>query len=132
MQNTANDDRQLNILLAEDSADNVLIIRLYLKNHPYVIEVAENGEQAVELFTRNVYDLVLMDIQMPGMDGYEATQRIRDFEREKNLPRTPIIAVTAHASEEIRRRVLDCGGDAYITKPVPKARLLEAIHNALA
>ncbi|WP_051142028.1 response regulator [Paucidesulfovibrio longus] len=127
-----NDGRQLRILLAEDSGDNVLIIRLYLKNYPYVIDVAENGEEAVRFFGENEYDLVLMDIQMPGMDGYEATERIRAMEAERGLGRTPIIAVTAHASEEIRRRVLDCGGDAYITKPVPKARLLEAIQSVVS
>ncbi|MGE4292160.1 MAG: response regulator [Desulfovibrio sp.] len=132
MQPTITDERTLRILLAEDSGDNVLIIRLYLKNYPYTIDVAEHGEEAVRLFGENRYDLVLMDIQMPGVDGYEATERIREIEAEQGLPRTPIIAVTAHASEEIRKRVLECGGDAYITKPVPKARLLEAIQSATA
>jgi CheY-like chemotaxis protein len=102
MQNTT-EAQPLRILLAEDSPDNVLIIKLYLKNY----------------------------IQMPGMDGYEATERIRVLEEERGTGHTPIIAVTAHASEEIRKRVLDCGGDAYITKPVPKARLLEAIRAAV-
>lgn len=131
LQSTINDSRPLRILLAEDSADNVLIIRLYLKNYPYTIDVAENGGEAVDLYAENAYDLVLMDIQMPGMDGYEATERIRRIEQDRGIARTPIIAVTAHASEEIRKRVLECGGDAYITKPVPKARLLEAIQAAI-
>ncbi|MDD4730698.1 MAG: response regulator [Desulfovibrio sp.] len=130
MQNTT-EAQPLRILLAEDSPDNVLIIKLYLKNYPYTVEVAENGEQAVRMYGENLYDIVLMDIQMPGMDGYEATERIRVLEEERGTGHTPIIAVTAHASEEIRKRVLDCGGDAYITKPVPKARLLEAIRAAV-
>lgn len=128
---SGNAEQTRRILLAEDSADNVLIIQLYLKNHPYVIDVAENGRDAVQMFGERAYDLVLMDIQMPGMDGYEATERIRELEQKKGNESVPIIAVTAHASEEIRRRVLECGGDAYITKPVPKARLVEAIQTAL-
>ncbi|MEF2146399.1 MAG: response regulator [Desulfovibrionaceae bacterium] len=131
MPSISNDGKRLKILLAEDSEDNVLIMRLYLKNYPCDIDVAEDGENAVRLFRANTYGLVLMDIQMPGMDGYQATECIREVERERGQAPVPVIAVTAHASDEIRRRVLDSGADGYITKPVPKARLLEAIRSVV-
>jgi CheY-like chemotaxis protein len=68
-----------------------------------------------------------MDIQMPVMDGYEATRAIRAFEADEGRERTPVIAVTAHASEENHRLVLEAGCDDFITKPVPKAKLLQTI-----
>ncbi len=118
----------LHILLVEDSEDNILVMQLYLKKHPYQIDVAKNGLIGLEMFKKAHYDLVLMDIQMPVMDGYEATRKIRCFEAEQGSDKTHIIAVTAHASEENHRLVLEAGCDDFITKPVPRATLLEAIH----
>lgn len=130
MNTTTGTTSALSILLVEDSEDNVLVMQLYLKKMPYRLDVAENGQVGVEMFKKTEYDLVLMDIQMPVMDGYEATRAIREFEREQGRKRTPIIAVTAHASEENHRMVLDAGCDDFITKPVPKAKLLEAIQRS--
>ncbi|MBU1612335.1 MAG: response regulator [Proteobacteria bacterium] len=127
MINQNNDSETLRILLVEDSEDNVLVMQLYLKKFPYRLDVAENGQVGVDMFKQAKYDLVLMDIQMPIMDGYEATREIRRFEGEQGRSKAPIIAVTAHASEENHRMVLEAGCDDFITKPVPKAKLLEAI-----
>ncbi len=117
----------LRILLAEDSEDNRLLLLSYLKKMPYQIDTAENGEVAVEKFKAGKYDLVLMDIQMPLMDGYTATREIRKWEREKDVRETPIIALTAYAYKEDRQKSLDAGCNGHLIKPIKKAGLLEAI-----
>jgi PAS domain S-box-containing protein len=121
------DHRPLRILMAEDSDDNRLLILSYLKNHPYQVDIAENGEVAVEKFKRGKYDLVLMDIQMPVMDGYTAALEIRKWEREHNLEETPIIALTAYAYKEDKQKSLDAGCNGHLIKPIKKAGLLRAI-----
>lgn len=115
--------RPLNILLAEDCENNVLLVQLYLKKFPYSIDVAENGSEAFELFQRNEYDVVLMDIEMPVTDGYEATTLIRGFEKE-NSRKNPIVAVTAHALPENEDKAYEVGCDFFLTKPVRKADLI--------
>ena len=92
-------ERPLRILLAEDSPDNRLLIRAYFKNLPYALETAENGSIAIDKFKASPHDLVLMDMQMPVMDGLAATRALRQWEREQELARTPIIALTASALE---------------------------------
>ena len=124
------DDRALRILLADDSADNRILVRAYLKKTPYELDEAENGRVAIDKFISRTYDVVLMDIQMPEIDGYTATRAIRDWERKHDRPRTPILALTASALEENQLRTREAGCDAHITKPVRKATLLEAIHRA--
>jgi CheY-like chemotaxis protein len=123
----AEDRRALRILLVEDSEDNRLLIESYLKRTQYQIDVAENGQIAVEKFKSGRYDLVLMDMQMPIMNGYTATQMIRRWERDKGLKSTPIVALTAHALKEEWQKSIDAGCTAHITKPIKKATLLEAI-----
>jgi len=122
--------RPLRIMLADDSADNRILVRAYLKSTPYHLDEAENGRIAIDKFFSRPYDLVLMDMQMPEVDGYTATRAIRDWEREHNRPRTPILALTASALDENLHRTQEAGCDAHITKPVRKATLLEAIHRA--
>jgi CheY-like chemotaxis protein len=119
--------RSLNILLVDDSKDNRLLVEAYLKKMPYKIDIAENGQIAVEKFLSGKYDLVLMDMQMPVMDGYAATKVIRGWERENGVSGTPVIALTAHALKEDEQKSLDAGCTAHLTKPIKKARLLEAI-----
>jgi len=125
-------DRPLRIMLADDSADNRILVRAYLKKTPYLLDEAENGRIAIDKFMSRTYDLILMDIQMPEVDGYTATRAIRQWERENNRPRTPILALTASALEENLHQTQEAGCDAHITKPVKKATLLEAIHRAAA
>lgn len=115
------------ILVAEDSPDSRLLISAFLHHTPCQVDFAENGQIAVEKFTRNRYDLVLMDMQMPVMDGYAATRAIRAWELEHRVPRTNVLALTASVLEEAVTKAAEAQCDAHITKPIKKARLLEVI-----
>jgi len=117
----------LRILLAEDSPDNVLLIQSYLKASGCSVDLAGNGEVALQMFISGMYDVVLMDVQMPVMDGYSATRRIRQWEAENRSRPVPILALTAHALPEEVRKSLDAGCTAHLTKPIRKATLLHAI-----
>ena len=117
----------LRILLAEDSQDNVLLIQSYLKASGCSVDLACNGEVALRMFISGTYDVVLMDVQMPVMDGYSATRRIRQWEAENRARPVPILALTAHALPEEVRKSLDAGCTAHLTKPIRKATLLHAI-----
>ncbi|RPH94117.1 MAG: response regulator [Lysobacterales bacterium] len=117
----------LNILLVEDSPDNRTITMAYLRDTPYRVEPAENGAIAFEKFTTRHYDLVLMDRQMPVMDGLTATRAIRAWELENQRPPAPIIALTASALKGDQEKCLAAGCTAYLTKPIKEAALLQAI-----
>jgi PAS domain S-box-containing protein len=117
----------LRILMAEDSPDNCTITLAYLEDTPYRIEVAETGAIACKMFMEGRYDLVLMDRQMPVMDGLAATRTIRGWEKEHNRPPTPIIALTASALKGDRETCLAAGCTAYLTKPIKQDVLLQAI-----
>jgi PAS domain S-box-containing protein len=117
----------LRILLAEDSADNCTIAVAYLEETPYRVEIAVNGAIACELFEAGVYDLVLMDRQMPVMDGLTATRTIRAWEKANGRSPTPIIALTASALKGDRETCLAAGCTAYLSKPIKQAVLLQAI-----
>jgi two-component system sensor histidine kinase/response regulator len=119
--------RSFNLLLVEDSADNRLIIQSYFKRTTDHIDVAENGAIALEKFKAGTYDLVLMDVQMPVMDGYTATREIRKWERDQGKKETPIIALTAHAMKEDVQKSLDAGCTDHLTKPIKRATLMEAV-----
>ena len=119
--------RTLRILLAEDSQDNVLLIQSYLKASGYSADVASNGAVALEKYIAGTYDVVLMDVQMPVMDGYAATRRIRQWETENRVTPVPIFALTAHALPEEVRKSLDAGCTVHLTKPIRKATLIGAI-----
>jgi CheY-like chemotaxis protein/HPt (histidine-containing phosphotransfer) domain-containing protein len=124
-------NKPLKILLVEDSPDNRLLVEAYLKDTPYQLDHAENGEVAVHKFMTGHYDAILMDIQMPVMDGYEATAEIRRLEQSDHRRPTPIIALTASAHEEAVRRSLKMGCDAHVTKPVKRSTLLESIRDVV-
>ncbi len=117
----------LRVLLAEDSRDNVLLIQAYLKGSGCSTDVACNGEVALQKFISGTYDVVLMDVQMPVIDGYSATRRIRQWEGENRARPVPILALTAHALPEEVRKSFDAGCTAHLTKPISKATLLRAI-----
>jgi len=120
--------RPFNILLVEDSEDNRLLIRSYFKRTSDHIDIAENGKIAVEKFKSGKYDLVLMDVQMPVMDGHTATREIRKWERESGRSQTPIIALTAHAMAEDAKKSLDAGCTDHLTKPIRKVKLMETVY----
>ena len=115
------------LLLVEDNPDNRALVLAYLKGSPHHVLVADNGEAAVEMALAYRFDLVLMDMQMPIMDGYEATRRIRAFEKEHSRPPMRIIALTAHAMQEESERTRAAGCDAHLSKPIRKQHLLQAI-----
>ncbi len=121
--------RPLRILLAEDSPDNSTITLAYLEGTPYEVEVAETGAIACQMFTVGRYDLVLMDRQMPVMDGLTATRMIRDWERANGRPPTPIVALTASALKGDREKCLGAGCTAFLTKPIKQEVLLRAIQD---
>ena len=117
----------LRILLAEDSPDNTLLIHSYLKRTDHQVVEAVNGREALERFREESFDLVLMDMQMPEMDGLTATREIRGWEREQGRRPTPIVALTAYAMKEDEENSLSAGCDDHITKPLKKATLLETL-----
>ncbi|HXX76830.1 MAG TPA: PAS domain S-box protein [Nitrospiraceae bacterium] len=118
---------KLRILLVEDSPDNQVLIRSYLKPTPHHLDVADNGAIALEKFKTRQYDLILMDMQMPVMNGYDTTKAIRAWEHEHDLHRIQIIALTALALKEEGIKILDAGCDAHMTKPIKRATLLEVL-----
>ena len=119
--------RALQILMAEDSPDNCAIALAYLEDTPYRVEIAETGVIAFEKFKVGRYDLVLMDRQMPVMDGLTATRAIRAWEQANDRPPTPIIALTASALKGDREKCLAAGCTAFLTKPIKQEVLLQAI-----
>jgi signal transduction histidine kinase/CheY-like chemotaxis protein len=119
--------RALRVLLVEDSPDNQLLVRSYLKQTDYFLDVAEHGAVALEKFKSAHYDVILMDVQMPVMDGYAATKAIRSWERGHDLPPTPIVALTALALKEEAARIFESGCNTHLTKPVKKSTLLEVL-----
>ena len=115
------------VLLAEDSEYNVLLIRAYLKNSGIDLDVAENGKIAVEKVISHRPDLILMDLQMPVMDGLEATRAIRQAEERTGDAALPILALTADAGKEAVSRSLLAGCSEHLSKPIKRTTLLEAI-----
>ncbi len=115
------------VLVVEDNAVNLKVATAILKKLGLNAETAENGLIAVERIKSHNFDLILMDCEMPVMDGYEATLQIRQFEIDKNKHRTPIVALTANAMQGIEEKCLNSGMDCYIPKPVKK----ETLHQVL-
>jgi CheY-like chemotaxis protein len=118
--------RKRRVLLAEDNKVNQMLAVAILKKRGYDVSVADNGREAVDLVQRSEFDVVLMDVQMPELDGFEATGLIRAAEVETTR-RLPIIAVTAHAMEGDRQRCLEAGMDDYVSKPIDPDKLEAAI-----
>jgi signal transduction histidine kinase/DNA-binding response OmpR family regulator/HPt (histidine-containing phosphotransfer) domain-containing protein len=115
-------ERRLHVLLAEDNAVNQRLAASLLQRRGHKVTIAANGREAVAAITRAPFDVVLMDVQMPEMGGFEATAAIRELERGGDS-RLPIIAMTAHAMKGDRERCLDAGMDEYLTKPLDPRRL---------
>ena len=124
--------RALRVLVAEDNAVNRKVAEHMLQRRGHEAVMATNGREAVEALAVGRFDLVLMDLQMPTMDGFEATAAIRARERKSGGARLPIIALTAHAMEGDRQRCLDADMDGYISKPITGAKLFEVIDRVIA
>ncbi|MBF0428728.1 MAG: response regulator [Magnetococcales bacterium] len=125
-------DQEIHILLAEDAPENCILFKAFTKNMPWVVDTAKDGSEAFLKYTHHRYDLVLMDVEMPIMDGYTATQAIRNWEQEHDRPRTPILALTAHAMRDHREQSLAAGCDGMLSKPIGKDRLISSIQEILA
>jgi CheY-like chemotaxis protein len=123
--------RPMRVLVADDSEDNRLLIDAFLKKTGYAVDHADNGEIAVQKFLENHYDVVLMDIQMPVMDGYQAVRQIRDWEETQGAARTPVIALTASVLDEAVGKSFEAGCDTHVSKPVRRSTLLTAIHEVV-
>lgn len=128
LEETISSQRSLQILLVDDAPVNREVAMGLLEMFGHQVEVATNGQEALEILERREFDVVLMDLEMPEMDGLSATVEFRDRERKKST-RTPIIAMTAHATADVRDRCLGAGMDGYLTKPIQPAELLEALES---
>jgi CheY-like chemotaxis protein len=121
-----------NILLAEDNPANALVATTLLEEFGCRFEVASSGCDAIVKWQTGEFDLIMMDVQMPDMDGFEATRRIRERERTLNLRRTPILAMTAHALKGDREKCLQAGMDDYIAKPFDTLELERKLDGLLS
>jgi len=123
--------RPLRVLVADDSEDNRLLIEAFLKKSGCCLDHADNGEAAVRKFTENQYDVILMDIQMPVLDGYEAVRQIREWELAQGGHHTPVIALTASVLDEAVGKSYQAGCDSHVSKPVRRNTLLTAIREVV-
>jgi signal transduction histidine kinase/CheY-like chemotaxis protein/HPt (histidine-containing phosphotransfer) domain-containing protein len=124
--------RDLHILLVEDNATNQKVALDILRRYGCRVDVAENGQQALDILGKTPYDLVLMDCQMPVLDGLEATRRLRSGATPVLNPKIPVVAMTANAMDGDRQACVTAGMDGYVSKPVVAADLFQAIDRAMA
>ncbi|HEY4001782.1 MAG TPA: response regulator, partial [Candidatus Xenobia bacterium] len=124
--------RSLRILVAEDNPINQTIATAILEEWHHDVTIAHDGQEAVGLVRAGGFDLVLMDVQMPRMDGFQATGQIRQEEAQSGRPHVPIIALTAHALKEDRERCLAAGMDGYVSKPLEETELAAEIERLTA
>ncbi|AKF24397.1 histidine kinase [Sulfurovum lithotrophicum] len=120
------------VLVTEDNIINQKLIKRILEEHGITVDLANNGLEAFEKRRNNNYDLLFMDIQMPVMDGIEATHEILDYEEDEEVPHVPIVALTANALKGDRERFLGEGMDEYITKPIETSELLYILNKFLS
>ncbi|NDV22884.1 response regulator [Desulfovibrio sp. JC022] len=117
----------LRILVVDDSENNRMLLEFFLKDTPFRLRFATDGDEAVRIYRENNFDLVLMDIQMPVKNGLEATREIRAYEWENGYPATPVVAFTANDREEDRKDCLEAGCNGFLTKPIKKISLIKGI-----
>lgn len=120
--------RELSILVAEDNIVNQKIVLRMLEKKGWKARAVDDGEEVLNVLKKESFDLILMDAQMPRLDGFETTRRIRE-EEKKSGKRIPIIALTARAMSDDRRQCLECGMDGYIAKPIDREQFFETIEN---
>lgn len=116
------------VLLVEDNEDNRIVYATMLEHYGYKVVETANGEDAVRIAKERLPDLILMDISIPGIDGWTATERIREDPRTQDIP---VVAVTAHALQEHRARAERLGCEGYLTKPCEPRRLLEEVQRLI-
>ncbi|PKQ37818.1 MAG: two-component system response regulator [Actinobacteria bacterium HGW-Actinobacteria-1] len=116
------------ILLVEDNPQNRYLVTFLLEKNGYDVVVAEDGEEAISAVAEHVPDLILMDVQLPKLDGYEATRRIKSDQRFASIP---LVALTAHSMKGDRGKAMAAGCDDYVTKPVDADQLIGRIKDLL-
>jgi CheY-like chemotaxis protein len=119
------------VLVAEDNRVNQLLIEKLLVREDHDVTIVSNGREALDALESLRFDVVLMDVQMPEMDGFEAVSRWRERESSGRV-RVPVVAMTAHAMSGDRERCLEAGMDAYVSKPIQPAKLFDAIEDAIS
>ena len=123
-------DRDLpTILLVEDFDDTRLMMKMWLVRNGYRVVEAETGEEAISMAQRELPDLIIMDVMMPGMNGLDATQRIREYQA---LRRTPIVAVSAYGADEYRALAIDAGCNEYVSTPFDPSALAKLIQSLIS
>lgn len=122
----------LNILLVEDTPANRKVVQTVLSKRGHRLEVAVNGREAVDEFRKKAFDLIIMDVQMPIMDGFQATEAIREIERADSRTPTPVVAMTAHSMRGDRERCLRAGMNRYLSKPLDLERLIRVVEGVAA
>jgi osomolarity two-component system sensor histidine kinase NIK1 len=123
----ADNTKSFEILLAEDNAVNQRLAVKILEKYHHVVTVVGNGQEALDTIKEKRYDVILMDVQMPIMGGFEATAKIREYERSLGTQRTPIIALTAHAMLGDREKCIQAQMDEYLSKPLKQNHLIQTI-----
>lgn len=118
-----------NVLVAEDNPANQLVLKKLLKKVNIVPVFADNGQEVVDKFkaSPDQWELILMDCEMPVMDGYTATETIRNYEQEAGIEKHTIVGLSAHAIDELKNKALSKGMDDYLTKPIDRDVLFEAL-----
>jgi osomolarity two-component system sensor histidine kinase NIK1 len=124
---TTDHSRSFDILLAEDNDVNQKLAVKILEKHNHNVSVVSNGQEAVDAVKQRRYDVILMDVQMPVMGGFEATGKIREYEKDSGLSRTPIIALTAHAMLGDREKCIQAQMDEYLSKPLKQNQMMQTI-----
>jgi two-component system, sensor histidine kinase len=119
--------KDIKILIAEDNSINQILIKTILSQNNYRFILCEDGEKAFQHYKNEKFDLILMDLMMPIMDGYEATQRIREYEKNNQLKETPILALSADVTSSELNSLKDKGFNHYLPKPFEKSDLLKII-----
>jgi CheY-like chemotaxis protein len=125
-------ENKIKILAVDDSPENLVLIRLFIKGTNWDLDVAKNGEEAIEMVKSTRYDLILMDLEMPIMGGHEATEKIRQLEKENELDPACIIGLSGHVDESIANKMKELGANSFITKPFKKSEFVDEIVRVLS
>jgi len=123
----SHNDRPARVLCVDDNPANLLLVQTLLEDLGALVSAVDNGQSAIEAVQNQTFDLVLMDVQMPGMDGRQSTEHIRAWESSKGATALPIVALTAHAMANEKRALLQSGMDDYLTKPISERQLAQVV-----
>lgn len=124
-------DKNIRILVVEDTEANILISRILIETLGYSMDIARNAQEALDKFKANSYSLVLLDLRMPGKDGYEICRELLDHEFQAGAEHTPVVALTAYATLAEQKRCKAAGMDDFLTKPIDSEKLVTMLSRHL-